>query len=291
MSPTAVMAQAVKTLTISPLTFELTANAGETISNVLKIYNNNDFNISANIDVEDFAPAGETGQAVVTEPQEDNTYSLARWITVEEETFEIEAQNFRPITFHVNVPLNAEPGGHYGTVLASIADGGGEGGVSVASKVGALLLLQVAGTAKESLNVASMGAPNFSEYGPVTIATRFQNTGTVHLKPRGFILVQNMFGQETAKLNLDQKNVLPNSVRRIESKLDEKWLWGKYTATLTAIYGSTNEPLSYTTTFWVIPWRVSLAVGLILLIVFIILYRARRRIFLALKILLKGEHS
>ena len=174
-------------------------------------------------------------------------------------------------------------------MLASFTDGNGASGVGVASKVGSLLLWQVAGATKESLSVASMEAPEFSEYGPVTIGTRFKNSGTVHLKPKGFVLVQNLFGRETAKLQLDQKNVLPNSIRRIESKLDKKLLFGKYTATLTAIYGATNEPLSHSVSFWVIPWKISLAVLVGALIVLTILYRARRRILLALRILFKGE--
>jgi len=277
-------------ISISPLTFELTANPGDKFTNIVKVYNNGDTPVNVTMEVHDFAPTGEEGKVTLA-TDEDYSYSLTKWVTVNQETFQIEPQSFRPVEFTVTLPPNAEPGGHYGTVLASVS-GVTEGtGAAISQKIGSLLLLQVAGTAKESLSIASMEAPEFSEYGPVIIASRFQNNGTVHLKPRGFILVQNMFGQETAKLNLDQKNVLPNSVRRIESTLDRKWLWGKYTATLTAIYGSTNEPLSYTVSFLVIPWRVSLAVGIASLIVLIILYRARRRIFLALKILLKGEHD
>lgn len=276
-------------ISVSPLTFELTANPGDRFNNVVKVYNNGDTPVAVSMEVQNFSAKGERGEVTLA-IGEDSTYSLAMWISVSPQTFQIEPRSFRPVEFTVTLPPNAEPGGHYGTILASVTGVVQEGtGAAISQKIGSLLLLQVSGTAKELLSVVSIEAPQFSEYGPVVIATRFQNSGTVHLKPRGFVLVQNMFGGETAKMNLEQKNVLPNSIRRIESKLDQKWLWGKYTATLTAIYGSANEPLSYTTTFWVIPWRVSSAVFVAALIVLIILYRARRRIFLALKILLKGE--
>ncbi len=196
------------------------------------------------------------------------------------------------LTFTINVPANAEPGGHYGTILASITNAqNGASGVGVASKVGALLLMQVAGNAKEAMSIASFTAPHFSEYGPVTITSRLQNTGSVHLKPFGFILVQNMWGHEVAKIPLDQKNVLPGSIRRIDTPFGGKWLFGKYTATLTAIYGSQNEPLSYVTSFWVIPWKALLAVVVGILVVLTLLFLMRKRIGLALAILVKGEHA
>lgn len=276
-------------ISVSPLTFELTANPGDRFSNVVKVYNNGDTPVNVAMEVHDFAPTGEEGKVTLA-TDEDYSYSLTKWVSVSPETFEIEPVSFRPVEFNISVPLNAEPGGHYGTVLASVSGAVESTGAAISQKIGALLLLQVAGQVKELLAVKELSAPRFQEYGPVVIAARFENLGTVHRKPLGYILVQNMFGRETAKINLEQKNVLPNSIRRIETTLDRQWLWGKYTATLTAIYGSTNEPLLYTTTFWVIPWRVSLAIFIVALIVLIILYRARRRIFLALKILFRGDH-
>jgi len=212
--------QTAKAVSISPLTFELAANPGEIVSNVLKVTNTEQSPLNVIIEVEDFAAIGEEGQ-VTLQPDEDNsTYSLANWVTVSPGVFTIPGRGSEIIEFTVNLPIDAEPGGHYASILASVSGSApGGSGPSVAQKVGSLVLMNVAGDVKEQLHIAEFSAKPFSEYGPVTITSRFENDGTVHLKPRGFILIKNFFGQEVAKLDLPQRNVLPRSIRRIEEQV------------------------------------------------------------------------
>lgn len=276
-------------ISVSPLTFELSANPGDSISNIVKVFNTTNEQLLVNMEVENFAPSGEEGR-VALETGETSAFSLARWVTVEPASLLIQPNEFLPVEFTVNVPFNAEPGGHYASILASV---GGQapagGGAAVVQKVGALVLMQVSGDVAEELSVLSMTAPSFSEYSPVIITTRFENTGTVHLKPRGFIRVTNFLGREVAKIELSQKNVLPNSVRKVEEEFNGRFLFGKYTATVTAIYGSKNQPLTYTTSFWVIPWKITSVVGTVVFVTLLILFIARRRIFLSFRILFRGK--
>jgi len=283
--------QTARAVSLSPLTFELVANPGDTISNVLRVTNTDPGPVNIVIDIEDFAAIGEEGQ-VTLQPGEDNsTYSLAKWVTANPSTFVIPANDSRAVEFTVNVPFDAEPGGHYSSVLATVSAGPAQGGgVSIAQKVGSLLLLNVSGDVTEKLRIKEFSVEPFSEYGPVDIVSRFENDGTIHLKPRGFILVKNIFGQEIEQLDLPQKNVLPRSIRRVEVPWGDKFMFGRYEATLTAIYGSTNQPLSSVTSFWIIPWKIVTAVliGVILLLIFFI--RGRKRIRLALSVLFRGAH-
>jgi len=281
----------VNAITLSPLTFELIANPGDTITNVIRVTNSDGFQVGIFIDIDDFVPAGEEGRVALEDPSENLAYSLARWITVSPETFVLASGESKEVQFTINVPLNAEPGGHYSSLLATIsANAVDTGGVSIAQKVGSLLLLSVAGDVEEKVHIAEFSAPNFSEYGPVTLLTRFENTGTVHVKPRGFILIKNIFGKEVDKINLPQKNVLPNSIRRTEIPWGERYMFGKYEATLTAIYGSTNEPISAVMTFWVIPWKIAGAILLGALIILAFLIKGRKRLRLALSIIFRGTH-
>lgn len=285
-----VVAQAPPILGISPLTFEITLNPGESIANVVKISNLGDYSVTVKMEAQDFTAVGEVGQVVVKEELAE-TYSLAKWINIEPETFDLEPHSQKMIDFTISVPSDGEPGGHYGTILASTTGAGTPGGPMVVGKVGALLLLQVAGEIKELLWLKSFEAPVFSEYGPIKFANRFENQGTVHLKPRGFISITNWLGKEVANLPLIQRNILPNSIRRIETTWDEHWLFGKYTATLAAIYGSANEPLSGVINFWVIPWKIVSGIALVFLLLLIFLYKTRRRWKLALRILIRGERG
>jgi len=284
--------QIVEAVSISPLTFELIANPGETITNILKVTNTESSPVGIVIDIEDFRAIGEEGQVALEDPSEDQTFSLARWIIASPSVFTLEPGETRNVQFTINVPLNAEPGGHYSSVLATISGTAPSvGGVSIAQKIGSLLLLNVSGDVQENLQVAEFSAPSFSEYGPITIVNRFENTGTVHVKPRGFVLIKNFFGREIDQLDLPQKNVLPNSIRRIEVPWGDRYMFGKYQATLTVIYGSTNSPISAVTTFWVIPWKITGAALLGIIILLAILIRGRKRFGLAVKILLKGAHN
>lgn len=275
-------------LRISPLTFEITANPGDTISNVLEVYNTEEEAVTVIMEAQDFVPLGEGGQVMIAE-ESNETFSLAKWMVLSPTEFFMEPGERRVVTFTIQVPHNGEPGGHYGSVLTKIAGSPSGGASAVAQKIGSLLLLQVAGPVQEQMWVKSFAVPEFSEQGPITFETRLENVGSVHLKPYGFVTITDIFGRKQAQLSIDAKNVLPNSIRKIDTVWNEKFLFGRYTATITAVYGSANAPLSYVTTFWVIPWKQTAAGGFGALILLFILFKMRRRFATALKIMLIGE--
>lgn len=289
-----IFAEGVMGITISPLTFELTANPGDVLSNKLKVYNSSSNIIAIRMETEDFRAVGETGQVVVT-PEEEITYSLKRWIKVEPAEFTLEPREQKFINFIIEIPKNAEPGGKYGSVLATVGGViGDEGfaGSAIAQKVGALVLLTVAGEVEESLAVKEFTAPGFLEYGPVPFAIRFENKGTVHVRPQGFVTITNWWGKKVADVEFPQLNVMPGAIRKVETQWEHKWLFGRYTATLVGSYGTANLPFSPPVlNFWVLPWRIALVIFLILAFVIFFFYKTRKRWWMAIKILAKGEKS
>ncbi len=282
-----VFAQGI-TIGISPVTFELTSNPGDVIVNQLKVYNPSDSTIGIKMEVEDIAPTGEAGHVIV-EPAETETYSLASWITTEPSEFTLKPKEQKFVNFTIRVPANAEPGGHYGTVLAGTktVTGPGATGAAIAQRVGALVLLSVSGEIKEELVVKGFSVPSYSEYGPINFTIRFENKGTLHVKPRGFVTITDFRSKKVVDLGFSQRNVLPNAVRKFETSWNKKWIWGgKYTATLNGSYGTANIPFSPAViTFWVFPWKVGL--GVLLVVTLLIL--SRRRWIAAFRILIKGE--
>lgn len=282
---------AQKGLSISPVTFELTANPGDVLDNKIKVINPTDSIVGVKMEVEDFTAVGEMGEVRI-EPAETETYSLAKWIKTEPTEFSLEPGEQKFVDFIIEVPKNAEPGGKYGSVLATTAGviSPGSSGPAITQKVGSLILLAVSGEVVESLNVKEFLAPSFLENGPVIFTTRFENQGTIHLRPRGFVTITNWRDKKVADVEFSQLNVIPGAVRKIETKWERKWLFGKYTAMVVGSYGSNNLPISSEVlTFWVVPWKITLAVFLILLLIFIFFYKTRRRWQLALRILFKGE--
>jgi len=285
-----VLAQAVG-ITISPLTFELTANPGDTLKNKIKVYNPTDNIISIKMEVEDFRPIGEVGQVIVT-PEEEITYSLKRWVKTEPAEFTLEPKETKFVDFILEVPENAEPGGKYGSVLATTTGAIGMEitGTAVAQKVGALVLLTVSGEVVEDLTVKEFISPSFLEYGPVPFTIRFENRGTVHVRPRGFVTIFNWRGKKVSNVEFPQLNVIPGAIRKIDTSWKNKWLLGKYTATLVGSYGTANLPFNPPVlTFWVFPWKIALGIFLALILILLFFYKTRKRWRLALRILLKGE--
>lgn len=279
-------------LSISPLSFELTANPGDTLISEINVFNRGDAALPIHIEVEDFITTGESGKVLVQEA-ENETYSLAKWIKVYPEDLILESKEMRNISFEITVPLNGEAGGHYGSILASMEGGGLESitGSAVATKIASLILLNVSGEVVEDLEILDFSAPEFQEYGPVPFEIRFENKGTVHVKPRGFITITDVFGNKVKDLEFPFKNVLPGSIRRINAEWDGGFLMGKYTAMLVGSYGNSNEPLEPSVIiFWVLPWKLMLVVSVILLIILTILFLSRKRLRMVAKILLKGEH-
>ncbi|MEA2020528.1 MAG: hypothetical protein U9M98_02300 [Patescibacteria group bacterium] len=283
-------AQEMVTLSVSPPVFELTANPGDTLKNVIRVSNPHEEPLKVSVDTRNFVAVGEVGSVGLTE--EETPYSLASWISVTPTQVEIPGESSWYFNVETNVPLNAEPGGHFGSVV--FKTGGGavqQTGAAVTQELGSLFLLRVSGKVTEDGRVESFSAEKkFWEYGPIRFDLRVENNGNVHIKPQGKIAITNMLGKEVAEVDVKPQNVLPDAVRKFSPTWEKEILFGKYTATASLVYGSDSEVLNATTSFYAFPYKVGGAVLAGLIVIGFLLYRGRRRIALALRILF-GKHE
>jgi hypothetical protein len=273
-------------ISISPLTFDLSGNAGDTIVNEVIVRNTGKETLNINVESQDFVASGEEGEVNLTDTN--NTYSLSKWIEINDGKFAIAGGQQKRVKFSIRLPFNAEPGGHYASVFAHLSPpAGAQSGAYIGQKIGALVLMRVAGKTTESASVETFKTAK-SQYakGPVDFDLRIKNTGTVHIKPKGMIAITNMWGKKVADVSVDQKNVLPGAIRHMSAKWEKTPKFGKYTATLLTYYGPDNKQLTAATTFWIIPWKTVAIWGGILLIVLVLLYIGRRRVKEATKALM-----
>lgn len=277
-------------LSVAPATFDLSANPGEIIKNSIKVENLTNVPLEVSVDRRNFTALGEEGEAALTD--DTTPYALATWITVDPMVQTIAPHEIKVYNYTITVPQLAEPGGHFGSIIFKTAPRpvAGGSGVAIAQEVGSLLLLKVAGDIVEKAEIESFQPTHgFFEYGPVGFDTRIKNSGNVHFKPTGTITIANMFGQKVATLNLDSKNVLPDSIRHLSNSWSQKLLFGRYTATLSVVYGSNSRILTATTTFGGFPYRVGLVILIVLLLIAVVMFRARRRIARSLRVLFGKE--
>lgn len=279
-------------LQISPPTFELGAGAGRSLSNTVRVLNPTDKPISVAAVVKDFIATGEDGSVNLVE-EDKTTYSLASWVSVEPASAVIPAKAAIPFTFTINIPKGAEPGGHFGSIVFSTEDKNEEikgSGAKLTTEVGALVLLNIAGKAKESAKLVSFEpVKKFFEFGPVGLEYRIQNKGNVHVKPSGRIVIKNMLNQVVFEDNIDPKNVLPNAIRKSVYLWNHKWLLGKYRAQISLKYGQDSKILNQETQFWGFPYKLFLAGSLVAFLLVFGLARGRRRLKKATRALFGHE--
>ncbi len=283
-------------ITISPLIFDLSANPGDVLKNSLRLYNPTDQTIKVVMTVEDFKPKGEEGSVEISklEPEIEKIYSLAKWVEIKPSEFEIPPRQEKFVEFIINVPKEAEPGGKYAALVANIGETialEGTTGAKVLQKVASLLLVSISGPVYEKLLVLEFKGPKFQEYGPINFILRLENQGNVHLRPKGTVAITNWQNRKVADLIVPQQAVMPKAKRIINIKWPKKNLVGRFTATLVASYGSTNEPLSAVWTFWVWPIKLTIIILIALILIIYFFYRTRKRWLLAIRVLFKGEKS
>ena len=268
---------------IIPPKLELTAKPGEVIQDSIRLQNQTDEEATVSVKMSDFIVNNMKGTPELVSPEEAGDWALSQWLSFNPETLTIPPGEQGYVSLTISVPEDALPGGRYASIYFSqpgtIEEGQTITGVGM--EIWNLVLLRVEGPISEKAIVRRFQAPRFSEYGPVEFTTELANLGDYHIRPIGAIGVKNMMGKTVATMDLEKHNIFPGASWEYKNDWEQKWLFGRFKATLSTIYGEQNLPLTATIFFWVWPWKVSLVViGVIILIValiFLIKYLKKRK--------------
>lgn len=293
-------------LTVSPPVKELAGDPGETVQYIVKLYNETKDAVTVKATATNFtAKENGAGEPEFSDlgTEKEATYDLASWMSLPEGAISINPLDWQTVIINIEIPKDAEPGGHYAAAFftPSKVEQSGKDGVSVDYKTGSLVLLTVTGEAKQGGSVKSFALKNgksFYEYVPVNMELRVENTGNVHFKPGGNVEIKNIINKKSAELAVidteDGGNVLPNSTRRYDivwGEQDEKNVpqnfWqkvqyefknfhcGRYTATASVMLPQ-GMAAPVAVSFWIIPWQL-LLVAIVGLTAFILLFRTYNR--------------
>lgn len=275
------------TLGISPTQLDLTANPGEKITNTLRLTNASDAPVDIETIAENFVPSGEEGAVDITEDR--TTFALAEWITVSPDKATLQSKATQDFEVSISVPSNAEPGSHFGTVVfRTIPPEDQSAQALVSQEIAPVILVKIAGDVRESSEIESFKSDKqlWSNESSINLTARVKNTGSTHFKPTGQIVIKNMFGKKVATLELPKQNVLPDSIRALTTTWQKpKYSIGRYTAELTVVSGENNEIRTAKTSFYIIPYQTIMPILIILTVVGYILFKARKRLVLAFRVL------
>lgn len=229
------------------------------------------------LQVEDFIGSQSTNETVVLLGEERGPYSLRDYLIFEPKRFELKNNERATIPVQISVPLDVEPGGHYGTILVTTTSLGEErsasgatGGTAIVSRIGILFFVRVPGDVNERGEVTDfkiVGDKKFISGSPVDFQILYRNEGSVHLNPYGEISVKNIFGQEVGLVEIEPWFAMPSSLRLREVSWNPSFLFGKYTAELSVNRGYENIIDTEELTFYVIPWMLVAGVFVFFVIV------------------------
>jgi hypothetical protein len=274
---TKILAEVSTGLSAIPPRLDISVKADATNTQVIKVRNESTETKTVKISLRDFVVTDDKGTPVFLDnsDSENNRWAASSWIQVSPSSVTIKPGETKSLTLTVLPPANALPGGHYAAVIytpdsSSVGNGTG---ASIQTNVGTLVYVTIPGNINQSANVQLFTAPKFSEFGPINFKATVKNSSDVHIQPTGSIVINNWFGGQTAKLALKETNIFPYTTRSFENTLDKKWLFGRYKASLNAVYGTAGGIITATIFFWVIPWRLLIlaaaAIGIIITLIFI----------------------
>lgn len=279
-------------VTLIPPSMEFSVSPGETLETKVKLFNETAEVITQYSSTANFTAKDETGTPNFA-PETDRS-GLASWIALEPGPFTLQPGERKEIPVTIRVAEDAEPGGHYAGIFFSARPPEADTGqIAIASKIGALVLVRVAGQINEVGTIVSFGtadgATSYSRL-PIDLAVRMRNDGNVHFRPTGNVTIRNMLGGTTRVLSVNQTlgAVLPVSTRRFDvtwekegnaeqhgnffNEIGAEWknfALGPYTADVVLMYGQANDKTATAAfRFWVFPWRI-LLVSLIVVVLLI----------------------
>jgi hypothetical protein len=269
-------------LEIAPPLLSLSGDPGQVLKAQINLRDISSTSLIVSGQVNDFVAAGEDGTPkILMNNDTSSPFSMKSWVGALP-TLNMTPRQIKNFPITITIPKNASPGGHYGVIRFTATPPDLKGtGVSLSASLGALVLLTVNGNAKESMNIQEFSVnrngktAKLFESTPLTFVERLKNTGNIHEKPAGQVIIKNMFGKNVAALNVNMppRNILPDSIRKFSQPLDKsvigsKKLFGKYTADLKVTYGANKQVTTSSLSFWVIPYRLIITVIVLLVVCF-----------------------
>lgn len=274
-------------LEIAPPVLNYTADPGEIINAQVSIRCVSTSTLIVTSEINDFTADTKSEGGIPninTDTSNPSPNSLIPWVAPLPK-MTLKPRQIENLPVKISIPRDTAPGGYYGAIRFTVAAPDmKDSGVSLAASLSALIMIRVKGEAKESMQMQEFYVSKDDKRGwffdaiPVTFTERIKNDGNVFEQPRGNIIIKDLFGNITANVNFNLENryVLPNSVRKFDQPFDSaalgnRFMFGPYSAELTMKYGN-DRTVTSKASFWIFPWKLILA-ALILLIVLVLVVR------------------
>jgi len=210
-------------------------------------------------------------------------------------TATIPAKGSKTFNVVITVPVTAQAGGYFGAVRFAPSDPDGGGQVNLSASVASLILLTVPGDVVEKLRLDNFdiqqngtNGTSFRTPDNLQASFAFENQGNLQIGPFGTLSVKKgdkVVFKSDFNTGDPRDVILPDSTRRWEIPFKDIEAFGHYDVVATFTYGTKNQTIEVTKSFWVIPqWVIFAAIGavvglllIIALVVFLVIRSRKRR--------------
>jgi len=264
---------------VSPIRFDWDFNAGEERTGVVNLKNySSDISYSVEINAEDFYVTDDTTEARFFIPNEKHplyAYDVINWLELPE-NLTLAPNEGRDVFFKVKIPKETPTGGYYGALffktnkVLSEETSKDASRVVVNQRVGVLLVMAVKGASPINLSGKLDGVLSENKIfwdNPAKFSAEIFNSGNLHYQIAGNFKLYK-FGKEISSQEVLPRIVYPNKKRIFEHTWEfSPWAYGRYKVKANFWSEDKQVQLVGVTSFWVIPWKTTVASILLLLII------------------------
>lgn len=256
---------------------ELALNPGDTTVRNISVTNRTGRDSKFKIEIEDFGPSDRIEELTKLYGDDMGPYSLRRYLVPEISEFTLKQGEQISIVIAISIPYNVPAGGLYGCVLVSNIPSVDLSEADEAqiqnnpnSYLGTLFFVKVNGETIESGRLTSFD-PLRSIYTafPVRLKYTFNNDGNIYLTPKSTIVIKNIFNSIVGEIKTDPFFVLPDSERVVTEEWPNRFMFGRYTATINLDRGYGGNTDIKTISFWVFPDYVILLLVVLVVLIWI----------------------
>lgn len=207
--------------TLMPPKVYMNLDKGKSYDQKFEIRNDSEGKVTFYIEKSDLYAENETGTPIFIDRTDGDSFSLSKWITFDKNSLTLSKGEVGEVNIKINVPDNAEPGGHYGAIWFSTVPAEQTAGSNVAIGTNFIgqLIVNVNGEVYRDVIIENF-KPEKSIYTslPIKFKLKIVNNGNTHFEPVGRLKITNRITKKEYNIQLNQKNavVLPKLSREYE---------------------------------------------------------------------------
>ena len=253
----------------------------------IEVRNNTDTAIVLRVSVLDFGTLDESGGVAFLGQSDNLKYGLASWISLQNDTLVINPGETQNLKGNIENKDSLSPGGHYGAIYFKTEDNekitDEKQNIAFDSSFASLLFVRKIGGEIFELNLNSKEYDSSVFNMPNSVKLRFQNSGNVHIAPRGIVEIADPFGRIVQKGIINEQSgiVLPETFRLFTIKmmdLTEAFVPGRYKLSIEYRYDGKDDFTKDISSFFFVPPIFILSILVLTAIGIAAYFRKKRKI-------------